>query len=684
MTVDPTADLGLNSKYSVVFAAGTVKDLAGNAYAGTAAYDFTTQGAPVEGGEGNDTLQGSNVPERIFGFGGDDVLFGKEGPDTLSGGLGNDTLDGGAGPDRLVGGAGNDSYRIDDPADAVDEEGNTDAADLALASINLDLADGRYSGVENLTLVGLLPLNGSGNAGANLLTGNEGANVLDGRGGADTLAGGKGGDTYIVDDAGDVVTETSALAAEIDLVKSGVGFVLGDNLENLTLTGSAAIDGTGNGLANVLLGNDGANALDGQGGADTLKGGKGNDTYRVDLKTVGSGAAQTVALEDGITENPNEGTDTLALRGGAALVNATTLILAVNLENLDAGGTGSTKLNLTGNGAANRLTGNAADNVLDGGAGNDTLTGGAGNDTYLVDAAGDVVIEEAAGGTDLVKVGIGVANGSYVLTAEVENAILTAAVAYNLTGNELGNQLAGNGAANVLDGGAGADTLAGGAGNDSYVVDDAGDVVTELAGGGTDTVLAGIAWTLADKANLENLTLTGSGDIDGTGNGLANVLIGNGGANVLDGGAGNDTLTGGLGNDTYRAGIGDLVADGRGPVSGGGSDRLDIRAATAGLSVALAAAFDSFSQDLKFSRVNAGKDLRIDFAVNGGASAGAITVAGMNAVDTMVETLRLFDANGNQIGGDIDLTSVWGASGATAKALTLGVSTSSYGLLVQA
>ncbi|MBL8486171.1 MAG: hypothetical protein JNK22_03690 [Rhodocyclaceae bacterium] len=248
----------------------------------------------------------------------------------------------------------------------------------------------------------------------------------------------------------------------------------------------------------------------------------------------------------------------------------------------------------------------------------------------------------------------------------------------------MGNQLAGNGAANVLDGGAGADTLAGGAGNDGYVVDDAGDVVTELAGGGIDTVSASIGWTLADKANLEHLTLTGGADIDATGNGQANVLTGNGGANVLDGGAGNDTLTGGLGSDTYRTGIGDLVAEARGAVGGGGTDVLDLRAASAGLSGALALAFDSFSQDLKFSRVNAGKDLRIDFTVNGGASAGAITVAGMNVADTMVETLRLFDANGNQIGGDIDLTSVWGASGATAKALTLGVSTSSYGLLVQA
>ncbi|MBL8488168.1 MAG: Ig-like domain-containing protein, partial [Rhodocyclaceae bacterium] len=238
VSIDPSADLGINAKYSVVFAAGTVKDLAGNAYAGTGTYDFTTQGAMVTGTEDADTLQGTSAPERMLGLGGADVLSAKEGPDTLSGGAGDDTLDGGTGPDLLVGGTGNDTYRIDDPADAVDESGNADTGDLAVSSIPTDLALARFAGIEHLTFSGVLPLNGSGNAGANRLTGNDGANVLDGRGGADTLAGGKGNDTYLVDDGGDVVTEESALAAELDLVKSGVDFVLGSNLEHLTLTGT--------------------------------------------------------------------------------------------------------------------------------------------------------------------------------------------------------------------------------------------------------------------------------------------------------------------------------------------------------------------------------------------------------------------------------------------------------------
>ncbi len=137
-------------------------------------------------------------------------------------------------------------------------------------------------------------------------------------------------------------------------------------------------------------------------------------------------------------------------------------------------------------------------------------------------------------GTDTVQAGI-----SYTLGANVENLTLTGTGAINATGNTLNNTLTGNSGNNVLDGGAGNDAMAGGAGNDTYVVDAAGDTVTEAANAGTDTVQAGISYTLG--ANVENLTLTGTEAINATGNTLNNTLIGNSADNVLSGGAGNDT-----------------------------------------------------------------------------------------------------------------------------------------------
>jgi Ca2+-binding RTX toxin-like protein len=108
--------------------------------------------------------------------------------------------------------------------------------------------------------------------------GNIAANVLNGGTGIDTLIGGTGNDTYYVDNVGDVVSETSALATEIDTVVSTVTRALGTNLETLILSGTLAINGTGNTLDNSLLGNTAANVLNGNSGNDVLNGGLGNDT----------------------------------------------------------------------------------------------------------------------------------------------------------------------------------------------------------------------------------------------------------------------------------------------------------------------------------------------------------------------------------------------------------------------
>ena len=573
----------------------------------------------LRGTSSNDTIDALAGDDTVYGDAGDDTLLGNTGNDALYGEAGNDTLNGGAGNDAMIGGTGNDTYVVDSLADAVTELAG-EGTDIVNASVDWTLgsnienltqfmfsainatgnalantlrgndSDNRLDGgagadsligqfgndtyvvdnvadtvlegtgagtdtvessvtytiatnVENLTLTGAAAINGTGNTLANVLTGNSAANRLNGGTGADTMAGGIGNDSYVVENTGDVVTE--AASAGTDTVESSVTYTLGANVESLTLTGTGAINGTGNTLANVLTGNTNINRLDGGAGADTMVGGTGNDIYVVDN------------AGDVVTELAAGGTDTVQAN--------ITYTLSAEVENLTL--TGTAAVNGTGNALNNVLTGNAAINTLSGGVGNDTLNGGAGadtllggagNDTYVVDNAADVITELAAEGTDTVQSAL-----THTLTANVDNLTLTGTAAINGTGNADANAITGNSANNVLTGGAGNDTLNGGAGidtllgglgNDIFVVDVAGDVVTELAGEGTDTVQSAITYTLG--ATLENLTLTGTAAINGTGNIANNVLTGNSASNALTGGLGNDSLNGGAGVDTLIGGAG--------------------------------------------------------------------------------------------------------------------------------
>ena len=357
----------------------------------------------------------------------------------------------------------------------------------------------------------------------------SGNNSLNGAAGADSLRGGAGNDTYIVDNVGDIVIETAG--AGTDLVNSSVSFTLGVNVENLNLIGTGNINGTGNSLVNIISGNVGANVLNGGAGADTMAGSVGNDTYVVDN------------AGDVVTEAAAAGTDTVQ--------SSITYTLGATLENLTLiggaiiNGTGNTLSNtIIGNSLANTLTGLGGFDTLDGGLGGDTLVGGLGNDTYIVDNGSDTVTEAVGEGTDTVQSAI-----SYTLGANLENLTLTGVASVHATGNALVNILLGNAGNNTLSGLAGADTMNGGLGNDTYVVDNAGDTAGETVGGGTDIVQSSVTFTLA--ANVENLTLTGVGNINGTGNALVNTINGNVGANILNGGAGADTMAGSVGNDTY-------------------------------------------------------------------------------------------------------------------------------------
>lgn len=220
--------------------------------------------ASVIGTEAGETLVGSDGDDRIEGRGGNDILSGLDGDDLINGGLGND---------HMAGGAGDDSYVVDSDGDVVVEDVNA-----GLDTVRTVL--GRYvlnANVENLVYSGDTNFTGTGNALANAITGARGADRLDGLAGADIMRGAAGNDTYVVDNLGDVVTESANQGT--DRVLSQVNFTLSDNVENLQLTTSKAINGFGNASNNAIVGNAGVNILDGRGGSDTLTGGAGNDIF---------------------------------------------------------------------------------------------------------------------------------------------------------------------------------------------------------------------------------------------------------------------------------------------------------------------------------------------------------------------------------------------------------------------
>jgi Ca2+-binding RTX toxin-like protein len=583
-------------------------------------------------------------------------LVGNAGANTLAGGGGNDTLNGGIGADNLVGGAGSDLSIVDNAKDVVDESagGGTDTVRSSISFSLLENGTTVKGTFENLTLIGTRAINGTGNDLANLIIGNAGANKLIGNGGGDTMQGGGGNDTYGVDNPGDVVNEVGG--SGIDTVQSSVTFnltangttVLGD-IEKLTLlAGAGGISATGNALANTLIGNEGNNTLDGQGGADRMTAGLGDDTYVADN------------AKDIVTEAANGGTDTA--------ISSVNYALGANLENLvligaAILGTGNALNNvMTGNdlgdklnglGGNDTITGGAGNDTIDGGIGNDSLVGSAGNDTYILSSALDVVHESSGAGNDTARVSFNV-DLTTAAFANVENATLLGTAALFATGTDADNVLVGNTGANTLaggggndtlNGGAGADSLVGGAGHDLFIVDNAKDVVDESSGGGTDTVQSSISFSLPEngmtvKGTFENLTLTGTGAINGIGNDLANLIIGNAGANKLIGNGGNDTLDGGSGNDTLTGGLGSdafvrhaLSTEGKDTITdfqtGPSGDKLDIHDLLAGF---VGGSDPNDFVHLVESGGNTTVQVDADGAVGGGAFADMVILTGVTGL----------------------------------------------------
>lgn len=399
----------------------------------------------IVGTSGNNNLTGTVNSDAIFGLNGsdtlngavgDDRLYGGAGNDTLNGGADNDYLDGGSGTNSLRGGSGNDLYMVTSTNDTVDERvydasgtvatNNSDAGgiDTVLSSITYTLTSSTANGtasrgsIENLTLTGADSINGTGNALANVITGNSGNNTLNGGAGADTLIGGLGNDTYVYD-AADAIIE--AVGGGTDTVTSNVTASLASyaNVENLTLTGSAAINGTGNALHNAITGNSGNNMLDGGAGDDTLDGGSGNDTLiggAGNDTLIGGNGTDTAVFAGAVAEfqfgttavtigNAAQGTDTLTSIESVLFTDGTFSVVSGTATDNTVNGSNGSDI-LFGLAGSDRLTGGLGRDVLVGGTGNDTFDFNAVNESGTTTASRDLITDFVSGSDTLDFAGI--------------------------------------------------------------------------------------------------------------------------------------------------------------------------------------------------------------------------------------------------------------------------------------
>ncbi len=309
--------------------------------------DFTLDVAPVTG-------------RTIIGSGAGDTLVGTDF---------DDVIDGRSGADAMTGKRGDDIYYVDNYRDVV-----TEVAGQGMDSIFSAVTYTLPENVENITLIGAGNIRANGNSMNNILTGNKAANtliggagndMLDGKGGADSMIGGTGNDSYIVDNASDSVTEYSNQGT--DTVQSAISYTLGANIENLILIGTAAINGTGNAAANLLVGNAAVNKLSGKSGNDILQGLGGNDV--------------------------------LTANGGRALFD---------------GGAG-----------ADAITGGAGNEMFIGGLGSDTISVGPGSDIVAFNAGdGQDLIDASPGMDNVLSIGGGIRYADLKFTRTGNNLIL--------------------------------------------------------------------------------------------------------------------------------------------------------------------------------------------------------------------------------------------------------------------
>ena len=497
----------------------------------------------IAGADGHNILSGLAGNDSINGAFGSDALLGGDGNDTLTADGEADTLVGGAGIDvfKFVtdsidsecvvadfnGLPGGDLIDVSDLLTSVTAATASGFLDTKIVDgstlVRIDVDGGANKFVDLVTLQGVgtdlnglianaairgigtltaAPLAGTtladtltggatstliqGLGGNDFLTGGNGFDTLDGGTGVDTLAGGAGGDTYILDSTKDVIIDTAGKDRILAAFTIDLELTAYDGIEHATLTGTGAVNASGDIDDNLLVGNANANRLDGRTGLDTLVGGLGNDIYTVDQS------------DEAVVENPNEGIDT---------VNSTTNYdLSADIEKLillgtgDFLGSGNALANtITGNSGLNTingldgndtLTGNDGNDFLIGGAGADSMVGGRGNDLYRVDNTGDRVAE-AGLSTDIDVVESDI---TYTLPSTIENLTLLGALGLTGTGNSLANRIIGGDGDDVLSGLSANDTISGEGGNDIAMGGEGDDTLqtdldsdTLIGGNGKDT-----------------------------------------------------------------------------------------------------------------------------------------------------------------------------------------------------
>ncbi|MDX2212827.1 MAG: calcium-binding protein [Oculatellaceae cyanobacterium bins.114] len=325
------------------------------------------------------------------------------------------------------------------------------------------------------------------------LAGGDGNDTLNGGVGGDRMIGGNGNDVYFVDNRRDRISEGANQGS--DIVRTFITFTLPNHVERLILSGTRAINGTGNRDDNVLSGNRANNVLSGLGGNDTLGGGGGNDTLNG-----GIGDDRLLGSDGNDTASGDAGDDTID------------------------GGTGNDLLN--GNAGRDELLGGLGDDTLNGGEGDDTLnggttvrdsdrlTGGIGNDTYVINSTTDVIVELAGEGIDSVLLVADVyEESSFTLSAELEDLEIQGTRNFDGFGNAVGNVLKGNAGNNTLNGYAGNDFLTGNNGSDRFVFSAPNPFTTSAIG--IDTITDFVSGT--DKIVLSKATFTGLTSVIGTG-----------------------------------------------------------------------------------------------------------------------------------------------------------------------